>query len=69
MDFKRHRKTAFNVLAYFERLKDDPSLIPPDGTLETTMEIAISKALDGAYKHGWHNAIQSMHVSLTRLKR
>ena len=69
MDSKQQRVIAKALLKYIEQLKEDPNLIPPDGTLETKIEIAISKSLDSAYKHGLHNAIHAMHVSLTRLQR
>jgi hypothetical protein len=69
MSFKQHLVTAKALLKYIENLKADPTLIPPDGTLETTIEIAVAQALAMTYSHGWENATQAMHVSLTRLKR
>jgi dTDP-4-amino-4,6-dideoxygalactose transaminase len=69
MSFKQHRANAVKLLEHIEKIKEDPKLIPDDGKLETTIEIAVAKALDMTYSHGWENATQAMHVLLTRLKR
>ena len=68
MDFKQHRANAVYLLNNIARLKDDPSLIPPDGTLETTIEIVVAKELNRIYDVGFDNCIRKIHNAISKIK-
>lgn len=55
MDFKQHRANAVKLLAYIEELKEAIGLIPPDGTLNSMIEIEVAKELNRVYNAGFKN--------------
>jgi hypothetical protein len=68
MDLKQHRANAVYLLNYIEGIKEDPNLIPPDGTLETTIEIAVAKELNRMYDVGFDNCILKIHKAIKKIK-
>jgi hypothetical protein len=67
MDFRQHRANAVYLLKKIERIKEDPSLIPPDGTLKTTIEIMVAKELNRIYDVGFDNCIRKIHKAIEKI--
>jgi hypothetical protein len=67
MDFKHHRANAVKLLAYIESIKSNPSLIPPDGTLQGTIEIALAKELNRIYKVGFNNCRGEIDYAIAKI--
>ena len=67
MQFKQHRANAVYLLKQIERTKADPSLIPPDGTLQGTLEITVAKELNRIYNVGFNDCRGKIDNAISKI--
>lgn len=67
MDFKQHRANAVKLLAYIEELKEAIGLIPPDGTLNSMIEIEVAKELNRVYNVGFKNCLGKIDNAISKI--
>lgn len=67
MDFKQHHANAVKLLQYLEQIKTDETLVPPDGTVQGTLEIAVAKVLNTAFNKGFESCMCKVQNALSKI--